>query len=96
MGRYHDMAGFADVESFVAAMYKGEAEHLKACVAYIQSKKLAKALQKKDWGTFARGYNGPDYADNEYDTKLAKAYAKHAAAGTAAKPKSTPEAKPKT
>lgn len=79
MGRYHDMAGFDTVEGLVAAMFKGEAEHLNACVAFIQSKKLAKALQNKNWAAFAKGYNGAGYKDNDYDGKLAKAYAKHAA-----------------
>lgn len=32
------------------------------------------ALQKKDWKTFARLYNGPAYAQNGYDEKLSKAY----------------------
>ena len=32
------------------------------------------ALQKKDWPTFARLYNGPAYAQNRYDDKLSKAY----------------------
>ena len=31
------------------------------------------ALQSKDWKTFARLYNGPGYAQNRYDEKLAKA-----------------------
>lgn len=79
MGAYHDMAGFSSVEDMVAAMYKNEGEHLKACVSYIKKKKLAKALQQKDWVAFAKGYNGEGYKDNDYDGKLAKAYTKHAA-----------------
>ena len=33
-------------------------------------------LKAKDWANFARGYNGPAYAKNRYDVKLAAAYAK--------------------
>jgi hypothetical protein len=94
MGRYHDMAGFADVEAFVAAMYKGEGEHLKACVAFIQSKKITRALQNKDWAAFAKGYNGSGYKANEYDTKLAKAYAKYAGAAAGGTAKPAPGSKP--
>lgn len=39
-------------------------------------KKLLKALQTKDWTTFARIYNGPGFKTNAYDTKLAMAYKK--------------------
>jgi hypothetical protein len=31
----------------------------------------------KDWAKFARGYNGPGYAQNAYDVKLAQAYEKN-------------------
>lgn len=34
-------------------------------------------LQRKDWAGFARGYNGPGYAKNRYDIKLANAYKKY-------------------
>jgi hypothetical protein len=36
------------------------------------------ALQAKNWAEFAKRYNGPAYAQNRYDEKLAKAYAKFA------------------
>lgn len=42
-----------------------------------QSKVMHTALQNKDWATFAKCYNGPLYAKNQYDTKLATAYKKH-------------------
>ena len=32
------------------------------------------ALQNKNWAEFARRYNGPAYAQNRYDEKLAEAY----------------------
>ena len=31
----------------------------------------------KDWKGFARGYNGPAYWKNMYDTKLKNAYLKY-------------------
>ena len=36
------------------------------------------ALQNRNWADFAKRYNGPAYAQNKYDEKLAKAYAKYA------------------
>ena len=42
--------------------------------AFIKSKKLVESLQKKDWETFAYGYNGPKYKENKYDEKMRKAY----------------------
>src|SRR5690606_7984441 len=39
---------------------------------------LLQPLRRKDWARFARLYNGPGYAQNRYDEKLAQAYARHA------------------
>ncbi len=100
MGFNYQSAGFTSPEDYVAAMYKGEGEHLKAFVSFVKSMKLAKHIQTKSWEAFAKAYNGPKYKDNDYDGKLAKAYAKHAAppagASSAAKPKAAGEGKPKT
>jgi N-acetylmuramidase len=32
------------------------------------------ALKKHDWAGFAQAYNGPGYAANNYDTKIAAEY----------------------
>jgi hypothetical protein len=45
---------------------------------YIDKAGLAAALRRHDWHAFARGYNGPAYARNAYDAKMAEAYARHA------------------
>jgi hypothetical protein len=37
---------------------------------------LADAIRTKNWPSFARQYNGPAYAKNKYDEKLAEAYLK--------------------
>lgn len=80
LGRNHLVCGYADVHSFVAAMKRGEREQLLAFVAYVKGNGLDRALQARDWAAFARGYNGPAYAKNAYDTKLAKAHRKWSAA----------------
>lgn len=86
MGFNHAATGFATPEEFVAAMYKGEGEHLRAFIAFVRSRKLGGHIQEKNWAAFAKAYNGDAYRENNYDAKLAKAYAKHAAPPTARKP----------
>lgn len=78
MGFNHAACGFADVERFVANLASGEPAQLQAFIRYIIHRKLADALKAKDWAAFAKGYNGPAYAENQYDRKMATAYAAHA------------------
>jgi len=81
MGDNCKLAGFADVEGFVAAMVAGEGPQLTAFVAFVKAAGLADELRRTDWAGFARGYNGPNYAINRYDEKLAAAYLLHSAGG---------------
>lgn len=66
-------------QSGVALMYRAaqtEAVQLDLMGAFIASQTgMRNALSQQDWATFARLYNGPNYAANAYDTKLAAAYA---------------------
>ena len=76
MGEYYTEAGFSSVADFVDAMLIGEQRHLDAFVALIISRPAAqKALQDREWASFALHYNGAGYASNQYDTKMAAAYA---------------------
>lgn len=75
MGFNHALAGFADLQSFINAMYRDTRSQLQAFVRFIQADKaMWDALIKHDWATFARRYNGPAYRENKYDTKLAQAH----------------------
>jgi hypothetical protein len=74
MGAGHKAAGFPDVEAFVRAMVSGEGAQLDAFARFVKSVRLADALVRRDWPAFARGYNGPAYARNGYDRKLAAAF----------------------
>jgi hypothetical protein len=56
-------------------MVAGEDEQLGAMATFIVGKGLALALQRADWTTFARGYNGADFAKNHYDDKLQEEHA---------------------
>lgn len=81
LGENHVAAGHDTIKSFVDAMHAGAGAHLDAFVSFIKANKLEGALRAKNWASFARGYNGPGYAQNAYDKKMAQAYAKWKARG---------------
>jgi hypothetical protein len=77
LGANHKACGFDTSQEFVDAMWTGGASaHLDAFVAFIKANKLDGALRAKNWAAFAKGYNGPAYAQNAYDKKMAAAYAR--------------------
>lgn len=78
MGFNHKDAGYDSVEDFVEAMQESEVRQLLALAAFINKKELVSYLQNKDWEAFARHYNGPGYARNQYDQKLEEAYRRFA------------------
>ncbi|WP_349367979.1 N-acetylmuramidase domain-containing protein [Salinarimonas sp.] len=78
MGFNAGVAGYPDVVAFVAAMRAGEDAQLGAMAAFIAANGLDRALRRRDWTGFARGYNGPGFARNAYDVKLATAFADYA------------------
>lgn len=74
MGDNYTSAGFADVVSMVTAVVASEDAQLGAVASFINATGLGPALTSHDWVRFARGYNGPAYTKNNYDTSLASAY----------------------
>jgi hypothetical protein len=77
MGSNFAHAGFRNVESMVEAMLHSEDEQLAATAAFLgHDKKLLSAMQSRNWAAFARKYNGPNYAINKYDVRLAEHYKK--------------------
>lgn len=80
MGFHAVRLGYASVQDFAARMAKDENEQFEAFVRFLEADPaLLKALKAKKWAVFAKGYNGPDYQRNLYDTKLERAYQRHAA-----------------
>lgn len=77
MGYHWYSLGYDTLQQFINAMYKDEVSQLEAMCRYIKINSLVNALKNKDWKAFARGYNGPAYAKNSYDIKLANAYKLH-------------------
>jgi hypothetical protein len=72
---YTDMS-LANAHEYVSKMARSERDQLDVFKAYILAKGLADELRDKRWADFARRYNGPGYAQNQYDTKMAEAYAR--------------------
>jgi|SRR5215472_2655985 len=76
MGQNYFKCGFKDVAEMVEAYKQGENEQLMGMAHFIKNAGLAHDLITHKWAAFAKGYNGPGYAKNQYDTKLSAAYAK--------------------
>jgi len=85
MGYHWRALGYESIDEFVSAMSRNEAAQLDAFVRFILADAaLHKALTARKWADFARGYNGPAYKTNLYDTKLQRAYDRHAREAVAA------------
>lgn len=76
MGFNWQMLGYESIREFVTLMYESEGAQLDAVCRYIKATGLDGALRRKDWVAFAKGYNGADYQRNDYDNKMARAYAR--------------------
>ena len=70
MGENFDAAGFPSVEAMVTAMADSEDSQLQAMANFLTAKGLQNSLRVHDWTSFARGYNGPNFAINRYDVLL--------------------------
>lgn len=80
MGHHWQRLGYFDAQHFADTMALSEAAQLDAFVTFIETDPaLHKALKARKWAEFARRYNGPAYAKNLYDVKLARAYGQFAA-----------------
>lgn len=106
MGFNYALCGCADVETFVSQQKAGAPEQVECFAKFISRPTFLTALRTHDWARFAAAYNGPGYAANQYDKKLAAAHvlyskaaakaaeAKPVAAKAAGKPTAKPAAKP--
>lgn len=80
MGANYAQCGCSGVEAFVAAQHASAEAQLECFTRFIGRPWYLQPLRARDWALFAERYNGPGYAANRYDTKLAQAYAARAAA----------------
>ena len=77
MGFNAEIAGYGDVEEMITAMMNSEDQQLIGMAGEILHANLDRTLRTRNWAAFARGYNGPAYEKNKYDTRLAAAYQKY-------------------
>jgi hypothetical protein len=76
LGEYANDIGFATVQEMVQAFMDSEAEHLEATVTLLKKWKVDDDLRAHRWATVAKTWNGPGYAKNKYDIKLAESFDK--------------------
>lgn len=74
MGSNWVTTGAGSVEEMVREAMESEGNQLRHMANFIKSAGLIDEIQNKDWAGFAKKYNGPAYAQNQYDVKLASAY----------------------
>lgn len=80
MGYHWKALGYASALDFATQMQASEGDQLDAFVRFLQvNGSLLTALRAQKWAAFAKGYNGPDYAVNLYDVKLAREFDRFAA-----------------
>ncbi len=83
MGFNYAYCGCNDVEAFVAQQYAGASEQMACFAHFIARPQYLAALRDHQWANFAKVYNGPGYAQNKYDLRLADAYARFVSGGSA-------------
>lgn len=75
MGFHWRSLGYDSPAAFEARMRESEGWQLDAFVRFVRNNPtIHRALKGRDWRTFAANYNGPAYAKNAYDTRLAAAF----------------------
>jgi hypothetical protein len=76
MGFNASLLGYPSAAAMTSAFQTGEDAQLDGVVRFIRSNPaLKRAFRSGDWERVASFYNGPSYARNHYDRKLAAAYA---------------------
>jgi N-acetylmuramidase/Putative peptidoglycan binding domain len=70
LGENYREAGFTSPEELARQVFASEDQQLIAVANEIVTDGVARALATHDWKTFARIYNGPNYAENDYDNRI--------------------------
>ena len=74
MGENFGILHFASVQAMVAAFCAGAASHIQGMIDFCRANHIDDDLQAHRWAVVARIYNGPGYAANHYDTRLAERF----------------------
>lgn len=75
LGMHWRPQGYKSAWDFAYQQSMSVAEQLESFIEYVEVNGLADELRRNDWKGFARGYNGPGFAQNKYDVKLAQRFA---------------------
>ncbi|WP_017776871.1 N-acetylmuramidase domain-containing protein [Paraburkholderia kururiensis] len=74
--------GASSVEDMVNRMIHAENDQLLCTANQMANSGEVKALRARDWTSFARSYNGPNFAMNNYDSRLRAAFSSFSFGGT--------------
>ncbi|MCM1438781.1 MAG: N-acetylmuramidase family protein [Roseburia sp.] len=77
MGFNYKKCNCQSVDELVERMSASQEQQLMLTLEFLKNTNLIEPLRKKQWATFARGYNGAGYAQNRYHIKLQNAYANY-------------------
>ncbi|WP_284775872.1 N-acetylmuramidase domain-containing protein [Agrobacterium sp. lyk4-40-TYG-31] len=77
MGSHWKALGYSSVVALMDEARGGVEGQVDLMVRFIKHNNLLGPLNRRDWSGFARGYNGPAYKKNAYDTKMAAAYTRY-------------------
>ncbi|MBV8576935.1 MAG: DUF3380 domain-containing protein [Acetobacteraceae bacterium] len=71
-----DLVGYSNVPAIVSDAMASEDRRLETFARFLKSNRLNAAPRAHDWARLGRGYDGPDYASNSYEQRLAAQYAR--------------------
>lgn len=74
MGFNYKTCGCKSIDEFIEKMCTSQEQQLLLSINFLKNSNLMVPLQKRQWATFAKGYNGPGFAQNKYHIKLQAAY----------------------
>lgn len=77
LGQNYKTCSCSSVKEFWNKMCESQFQQFILGVEFIRNNNLHKYLERKDWASFAKSYNGPGYKSNSYDVKLENAYKKY-------------------
>lgn len=76
MGAHWAWLGYQTIDELVAEARHSVAGQARLMLRFIEKAGLKDTLQAHDWAGFARRYNGPAFARNRYDSRMAAAFSR--------------------
>ncbi|MGC2776498.1 MAG: N-acetylmuramidase domain-containing protein [Bradyrhizobium sp.] len=74
LGSNYETLGYASACAMVDHLTGNVPAQIDCLITFLKGRQLVEPLNAHEWTTVARGYNGPGYAANRYDVRLADAY----------------------